>query len=158
MSVHFFKASQKLPISQAEAWEFISSPANLKELTPVSMGMKITGDHPRKMFAGQIITYTLKPVANIPMHWMTEISHVSEPHFFVDEQRSGPYKLWNHKHFLKDIPGGVQIDDTVHYSLPLGLIGDLANLLFVKKKLEDIFEYRKKRMEEIFGIYTLINE
>ena len=151
MSVHFFKASQKLPISQAEAWEFISSPANLKELTPVSMGMKITGDHPRKMFAGQIITYTLKPVANIPMHWMTEISHVSEPHFFVDEQRFGPYAFWHHKHFIKEVPGGIEMTDILHYKVPFGFIGNIVNTLFIRHKIKEIFDYRFNKLEQLFN-------
>ena len=153
------KTTQLLKSDTDTVWNFMSSPENLALITPKYMGFTILSDKEdiKKMYPGQIIHYYVTPVMGIKMNWVTEITHVSHHQFFVDEQRSGPYKLWNHKHFLKDIPGGVQIDDTVHYSLPLGFIGDLANLLFVKKKLEDIFEYRKKRMEEIFGIYTLIN-
>jgi ligand-binding SRPBCC domain-containing protein len=116
------------------------------------MGFKITSDlGDGKMYSGQIISYIVTPVLNIPMEWVTEISHVSEPHYFVDEQRFGPYAFWHLKHFFKEIEGGVEMTDTVHYKVPLGPIGDVVNALFVKNKLKEIFDYRYQKLESLFG-------
>lgn len=152
MSLHSLTTVQKLPISIEEAWSFFSSPKNLKVITPDYMGFEITSDlGDGKMYPGQIISYIVTPVLNIPLEWVTEISHVSEPHYFVDEQRFGPYSFWHHKHFFKAIEGGVEMTDTVHYKVPFGPIGDLANVLFVKNKLKEIFDYRYQKLENLFG-------
>ena len=152
MSLHSLSTVQKLPISIEEAWTFFSSPKNLKVITPDYMGFKITSDlGDGKMYSGQIISYIVTPVLNIPMEWVTEISHVSEPHYFVDEQRFGPYAFWHLKHFFKEIEGGVEMTDTVHYKVPLGPIGDVVNALFVKNKLKEIFDYRYQKLESLFG-------
>jgi ligand-binding SRPBCC domain-containing protein len=152
MSLHSLSTVQKLPISIEEAWTFFSSPKNLKVITPDYMGFKITSDlGDGKMYSGQIISYIVTPVLNVPMEWVTEISHVSEPHYFVDEQRFGPYAFWHHKHFFKEIEGGVEMTDTVHYKVPLGPIGDVVNALFVKNKLKEIFDYRYQKLESLFG-------
>ena len=143
--------TQKLPLTLQEAWDFISDPKNLAVITPPSMGFKtLTGDD-RSMFAGQIIHYTITPVFGIKMEWVTEITHIAEKSFFVDEQRYGPYKFWHHKHFLKEIPGGVEMDDIVHYKLPMGIFGKIAHPFMVKPKLEEIFEYRQKKLIDLFG-------
>lgn len=134
------------------AWEFFSSPENLAKISPPYMGFTITGNlKPEKMYAGQIISYIVKPLAGIPMTWVTEITHVNEPHFFVDEQRSGPYKLWHHQHHLREIPGGVLMTDIIHYAIPFGPIGAIAKTLLVEKELEKIFDFRKKTLESLFG-------
>ena len=99
----------------------------------------------------EIITYTVKPVLGIPLFWMTEITHVEDRKFFVDEQRVGPYAIWHHQHHFKSVPGGVEMTDLVHYKVPLGILGDLANLLFVRSQLEGIFNYRWNKLEEVFG-------
>jgi len=90
---------------------------------------------------------------NIPMNWVTEITHVAEPSYFVDEQRFGPYKFWHHKHFIKEVAGGVELIDIVHYALPFGLLGRIAHSLFVRRKLEQIFAYRTEKVKEIFKYY-----
>jgi len=160
MSLHILNTSQRLPISITEAWDFLSSPGNLKKITLESMGFEITtgsGDTTTnnpvfsKMYPGMIIAYIVKPVPGIPVKWVTEITHVQEPYYFVDEQRFGPYKFWHHKHFLKEIQGGVEMTDIVHYKIPLGPFGDLLNTLFIKKKLAHIFEYRYNKLEKLFG-------
>jgi ligand-binding SRPBCC domain-containing protein len=141
-----------MPVSLAQAWDFFSSPANLQTITPPYMGFTIISQHHGdKMYPGQIIEYKVKPLLGIPLYWMTEITHVQEERFFVDEQRFGPYSLWHHQHHFKAIEGGVEMTDIVHYKLPLWWLGDLANALFVKKQLAGIFEYRKKKVEEMFG-------
>jgi ligand-binding SRPBCC domain-containing protein len=153
MAVHTLKRVQRLPISLEKAWDFFSSPLNLKEITPPYMGFDVKSDPAflQKMYAGQIITYTVKPLLNIPLFWMTEIKHVADKQFFVDEQRVGPYTIWHHQHHFKAVLGGVEMTDLVHYKIPLGWLGDFANWLFVRRQLEGIFDFRWKKLEEMFG-------
>ncbi len=156
MSCYVLNEVQQLPISLTEAWDFFSSPKNLKVITPDYLGFEILNNsNSEKMFAGQIITYNVKPVLGIKLFWMTEITHVDEGKYFVDEQRFGPYALWHHKHFFKAIDGGVKMTDLVHYKLPLGLLGNIAHALFVKKQLAGIFNYRRKILTERFGTIKL---
>lgn len=150
--IYSLKAVQKIPVSLNKAWEFFSSPANLQEITPGGLGLKIISKHhEEKMYAGQVIEYKVSPLLGIPLYWMTEITHVEDQKYFVDEQRFGPYRLWHHQHHFKAIDGGVEMTDIVHYKLPLWFLGDIANELFVKKKLRQIFDYRFKKVEELFG-------
>ncbi len=151
--VYSLKTIQQLPISLDTAWDFFSSPANLKDITPVEMGFNIISrQHGEKMYAGQIIEYKVSPVLNIPIYWMTEITHVEDKKYFVDEQRFGPYSMWHHQHHFKAVDGGMEMTDIVHYKLPLWILGDIANSLFVKKQLKGIFDYRFKKVEELFSL------
>lgn len=144
--------TQKLPISLDEAWEFFSHPKNLSEITPASMGFEVLSEHKLdKVYAGQIITYNVRPVLGIPLFWMTEITHVKDKQYFVDEQRFGPYRLWHHQHFFTAIEGGVFMEDLVHYKLPLGILGAFAHSLFVRRQLNGIFNFRTKVLEGRFG-------
>jgi ligand-binding SRPBCC domain-containing protein len=157
MSVHRFSTTQVLPLSLEAAWEFFSTPRNLTRITPPEMNFRIvTPDLPDKTYAGQIIAYTLTPVAGIRAGWITEITHVKAPHFFVDEQRKGPYRMWHHQHHFKEKEGGVEMTDIVHYKLPIWFLGDIANSLFVKKQLQQIFDYRFKKVEEMFGNVAIV--
>jgi ligand-binding SRPBCC domain-containing protein len=152
MAVHSIKTVQKIPVSLKEAWDFFSSPANLQAITPANMGFKIISEHHgEKMYAGQIIGYKVSPLLNIPLYWMTEITHVEELKYFIDVQRKGPYALWHHQHHFKEVDGGVEMTDIVHYKNPLGFVGEIANSLFVKKQLKKIFEFRFGKVEERFG-------
>lgn len=150
--VYSLRALQVLPISLEEAWLFFSDPANLAAITPESMGFNIISKHHgERMYAGQIIEYKVKPVLGIPLYWMTEITHVMDRQYFIDEQRFGPYSLWHHQHHFKEVPGGVEMEDIVHYKLPFWFLGDIAHAMFVRKKLEGIFDYRKQAVEDRFG-------
>ena len=149
--MHRLTTVQQLPLSLDEAWEFFSSPNNLSRITPPEMGFVIKTDLPEKMYEGIFITYTVKPLLGIPMTWVTEITHIRNKEFFVDEQRLGPYKIWHHQHFFREIPGGVEMTDIVDYRLPLGWVGLSLNSLFIRKKLNAIFAYRRKRLTELFG-------
>lgn len=152
MAVYSIKTVQQIPASLAEAWDFFSSPANLQAITPPKMGFQIISKHHgEKMYPGQIIEYKVKPVLGIPLYWMTEITHVEDRQFFIDEQRYGPYSLWHHQHHFRPIEGGVEMADIVHYKIPLWFLGDMANALFVKKQLKEIFEFRYRKVEELFG-------
>ena len=152
MQVRSLKRIQFLPISLEKAWDFFSDPANLANITPPGMGFHILSDHrPPRMYAGQLIEYRVSPMWGIPLYWMTEITHVVEGCYFIDEQRFGPYALWHHQHHFRVVEGGVEMTDLVHYKVPLGPIGTIADRLFVRKKLESIFDYRYRRVEELFS-------
>jgi len=152
MGVHMFKKAQKVPVSLDVAWDFFSHPKNLAVMTPSYLNLKLTnplfGD---EMYAGQVITYNVKPILGIPMFWMTEITHVQPKLFFVDEQRFGPYALWHHQHHFREIDGGVEMIDLIHYKAPLGPLGNIANALFIRGQLEGIFRFRFSKVEELFG-------
>lgn len=151
--VYSLKTVQQLPISLEEAWDFFSRPDNLADITPANMGFVIKSKHHgKKMYPGQVIEYTVKPVLGIPVYWMTEITHVQDLLYFVDEQRYGPYAMWHHQHHFKSIPGGVEMTDIVHYKIPFWFFGDIAHGLFVKNKLENIFDFRKQAVEKKFGV------
>ena len=142
----------ELAASLDEAWDFISSPANLKEITPDYMGFEISSSHlPEKIYPGLMISYHVRPVLGIKMAWLTEITQVREPNYFVDEQRAGPYALWHHEHRLSATEKGVLSTDLVTYRLPAGPLGDLVHRVFVKKQLEEIFRYREIALEKRFG-------
>ncbi|KAA3625806.1 MAG: cell division inhibitor [Flavobacterium sp.] len=151
MKIYTLRAKQSLPISREQAWEFLSEPRNLKVITPDYMGFNIQSGADRPMFAGQIIQYIVTPILGIKTKWVTEITHVDEGSYFVDEQRFGPYALWHHKHFIRKIEGGVEMEDVVDYKLPFGIIGRLAHPFLVKPKLTEIFEYRKAKLKGLFG-------
>ena len=133
--------SQKLPISLDEAWDFLSSPNNLKLITPESMNFKIIDWDKKKAYPGQIIQYTVSPVLGIKIKWVTEITQVIRNSYFIDEQRFGPYSFWHHKHFIKEIDNGILMDDVIHYKIPFGLIGKIFNKIYVQNKLDKIFKY-----------------
>lgn len=152
MAFYQFKKTQKIPASIEQVWDFISSPGNLKKITPEYMGFDITsGDLPEKMHPGMIISYKVSPVAGIKSTWVTEITHVRENEYFVDEQRIGPYSMWHHEHIIEPVENGVLMTDIVSYKPPLGFFGAIANKLIIQKKLKEIFDYRTKAVIEIFG-------
>jgi ligand-binding SRPBCC domain-containing protein len=152
MAVYQLKTTQTIPASMEEVWDFISSPANLKEITPEYMGFDImTKGLPATMYPGMIIAYRVRPLLGIKMTWVTEITHVKEKEYFVDEQRIGPYALWHHEHFIEPVEGGVLMKDIVTYSPPLGFLGIIAKRLFIGKKLKEIFDFRYQAVEQKFG-------
>lgn len=153
MKIYRFHKKQNLPITKAQAWDFLSDPKNLKTITPEYMGFNILSGADRPMFAGQIIQYIVTPILGIKTKWVTEITHVKEGEYFVDEQRFGPYALWHHKHFIKAIDGGVEMEDIIDYKIPMGILGQLMHPILVKPKLEEIFNYRTVKLEKLFGKY-----
>jgi ligand-binding SRPBCC domain-containing protein len=143
--------TQCLPISIVAAWSFFSDPNNLTKITPVSLGLEVSSAPNDRMYAGMIITHRVRPLLGIPINWVTEITHVDEPRLFVDEQRLGPYRFWHHQHHFKEVNGGVEIRDIVHYSPFVEPMGTLLNELIVKRQLKQIFDYRRRVLEETFG-------
>ena len=155
MKIYRLHKTQNIPITMNQAWEFLSSPANLKTITPDYMGFHILSGADRPMFPGQIIQYIVTPVMGIKTKWVTGITHVKDKEYFVDEQRFGPYALWHHKHFIKPIDGGVEMEDIIDYKIPFGILGQMVHPFLVKPKLEEIFEYRQKKLVELFGKYEV---
>ncbi len=142
------KRTQFIKTDLKTAWDFFSSPGNLKKITPDYMGFDVKTELPDKMYEGLMIEYTVKPLLGIPMNWITEIKTVKELEFFVDEQRKGPYKIWHHEHHFKEKDGGVEMTDIVSYELPLGILGKIMHPFVVQKKLEEIFDFRFKAVEQ----------
>ncbi|MBC7694887.1 MAG: SRPBCC family protein [Burkholderiales bacterium] len=147
------KTTQLLKSDIDTVWNFMSSPENLALITPKYMGFTILSDKEdiKKMYPGQIIHYYVTPVMGIKMNWVTEITHVSHHQFFVDEQRFGPYAFWHHKHFIKEVPGGIEMTDILHYKVPFGFIGNIVNTLFIRHKIKEIFDYRFNKLEQLFN-------
>ena len=148
MGMYQLKRTQFIRTDLKTAWDFFSSPGNLKKITPDYMGFDVKTELPDKMYEGLMIEYTVKPLLGIPMNWITEIKTVKELEFFVDEQRKGPYKIWHHEHHFKEVEGGVEMTDIVSYELPLGILGRIMHPFLVQKKLEEIFDFRFKAVEQ----------
>ena len=149
--MHRLTTVQTLPISLESAWDFFANPQNLAKITPPDMSLIPTSTLPDKTYPGMLITYKVKPLLGIPMLWVTEITHVRDQVFFVDEQRLGPYRIWHHQHHFKAVKGGVEMTDIVDYRLPFGLLGVLFQKIMVGKMLKSIFDYRRERLVALFG-------
>ena len=149
--MHQFIRKQFVKTDLQTCWDFFSSPANLKRITPSYMGFDVKTEVPTQMYEGLIIAYTVKPLLGIPVEWVTEITHVKDKSFFVDEQRKGPYTMWHHEHHFKEVEGGVEMTDIVSYIIPLGFLGKIVQPFLVQPKLEEIFAYRFKIVEEVFA-------
>ena len=141
---------QVLEIDTLAAWRFFSNPSNLRLITPSWLDFKITSSVPDSVYAGLIITYRIRPLASIAVPWVSEITHVDAPRFFVDEQRHGPYRFWHHQHRLQSVSKGVEKTDEVHYRLPGGLLGIFFHAVLIRRKLDEIFDYRKSALKKIF--------
>ena len=151
MKIYRFVRTQKIPINIKEAWNFLSDPNNLKTITPSYMGFHIIENENTEMYSGQIIKYTVSPILGIKINWVTEITHIKNLEYFVDEQRFGPYSFWHHKHFIKEIKGGVEMVDILDYALPFGILGRFFHPVIVRPKLDEIFNYRREKLIKIFG-------
>lgn len=141
---------QFVPASPDIVWDFFSSPTNLSKITPPEMGFNITSPPQTEMYEGMFISYKVSPVLGIKLNWVTEITHINKGVFFIDEQRLGPYRIWHHEHHFRMVNGGVEMTDILSYHVPFGLLGWLADLMFVKKRVMQIFNYREKRIRELF--------
>ena len=149
--LHSLSREQILPIALAEAWDFFSSPRNLHSMIPPDQGFRIVDCPPEKMHEGQIISYKVNILPALWVPWISEIKAVEEGRAFIDEQRFGPYKFWHHRHLFEDVVSGVKITDLVHYIMPLGPLGAIAHALFARRKLEQIFDFRREVLERRFA-------
>lgn len=153
MKSYSLKYETFIPTTLDQAWDFFTSPLNLVKITPPDMNFVVTSEYKGsdKVYAGMIITYFISPLLGIKLRWMTEITHVKEKEYFVDEQRFGPYALWHHQHHFKQVQGGIMMTDIVNYAIPYGFLGRMANTLFVKKKLKGVFNFREEAIKGLFG-------
>ena len=148
--MYILNSIQQLPISKEEAWAFFSDPSQLENITPDHMSMKPMQELPKYMYEGMIILYRIEPFFKVNMKWVTEITHIQEGKYFIDEQRFGPFRFWHHQHRLIENKAGVELQDTVHYVMPFSILGRVAHQLFIRKRIENIFSYRKKQLETHF--------
>ena len=153
MKIYKLEHKQILQITKMECWIFFSDPKNLQKITPPDMDFEIKSELSPAMYEGQIIIYQIKLLPGVKINWVTEITHVVEGNYFVDEQRFGPYKFWHHQHMFKEVENGMEVQDIVHYAIPLGILGRLSNTLFIRARLNKIFQYRNEYLKS-----TLINE
>ena len=149
--IRLLTRTQVLPITLKEAWEFFYSPANLNEITPPNMSFEILSELPPKMYEGMFIRYKISPLLGIKLDWCTEITHIDEEKFFVDEQRVGPYKIWHHEHHFRAVENGVEMVDILHYDIGLGMLGWLAGKLWVDQQVKAIFDFRYQKLTELFN-------
>ncbi len=151
MKVYTKEYKTFLPLDIDKAWDFFSSPRNLAKITPEHMGFIITSKfNDEKMYPGMLITYKVSPLLGIQMDWCTEITHVIDKKYFVDEQRFGPYAMWHHQHHFKVVEGGIEMTDIVNYAIPLGFLGRMMNSIIISNEIEKIFSYREKKIKELF--------
>lgn len=153
VGLHRFADIQRLPITLDEAWDFFSNPRNLAVITPPDMAFEVVREIPEQMHPGLIIAYRVRPIAKVPVTWVTEITHVVDRRLFVDEQRLGPYRFWHHQHHFREVDDGVEMRDIVHYDVGFGPLGDLINLLVVRRRLRAIFDFRRRVLQQRFGMH-----
>ena len=151
MSLHRFEAAQLLPVDRSEAWEFFSNPRNLSVITPPDMGFELTSDVPEHVHPGLIVVYRVRPLLGIAVTWVTEITAVVEEELFVDDQRIGPYRFWHHQHHFREVAGGTEMRDIVHYALPFGPLGGLLNERVIAPRVQAIFDFRRGVIDQRFG-------
>ena len=151
MKIYTLESTEILPVTIEEAWEFFSNPHNLPKIPPPELNLRITSGAEREIYPGMIITYSVTPFPFVRSGWATEITAVDSLQYFVDEQRFGPYRFWHHKHFFVDAGQKTEVRDLVHYALPLDPLTRPVNPLFVRRKLDSIFDYRSARLRTLFG-------
>lgn len=135
-----------LPRSREEVFPFFAEARNLETLTPPWLRFEVLTPAPITMRAGALIDYRLR-VHGVPLRWRTEIAEWRPPERFVDVQLRGPYRLWHHTHTFEAREGGTLCGDRVRY-WPRG--GALINWLLVRRDVERIFAFRRRRLQELF--------
>lgn len=149
--IHTLRREQFVRAPLEKVWAYFADPKNLNEITPPSMNFEIVAGGEAAMYAGQIVEYRVEFVRGLRSLWLTEIAHVEAGKYFVDEQRLGPYRFWYHEHHFAPAQAGVTMTDQVTYAAPFGLLGEAVNALWIRRKLEGIFDYRARKIAELFG-------
>ncbi len=151
MAIHLLERTQVIRCDLEKCWKFFSSPRNLSVITPPDLDFVIASNLTEEIYAGLFIKYRVRPLANIPVMWVTEITQVRAPHYFCDEQRVGPYKIWHHEHFFAPLADGkVEVRDRVHYGLPYSPFSEIVHPWLVAPRLKEIFAFREKKLMELF--------
>lgn len=149
--MHSLERKIILPIRQEELWDFVATPVNLNQLTPPELDFKILSDLPERMYNGLTVLYEIKIPIFGRRRWLTEIKHIRDGISFVDEQRLGPYSLWYHYHEVEALDTNQsRMIDRVHYRLPMEPLSRPIHELWVKKMLNDIFDYRSEKLKDLF--------
>jgi len=151
MTIHKLYYQQTLNMLEDEAWQFFSSPQHLNSMTPDFFNVTPTSKVPDKIYSGLMISYSMKAVMGVPMSWLSEISHCQSPHYFIYEQRVGPFKFWSHEVRLTKKQAVILLEDIVFYTMPFGMLGELMHKLLIAKKLTDIFESRQAYLKQHWG-------
>ena len=158
MKLHQINRKQVFALPIEEVWDFFCAPTNLSKITPSYMGFRIRSELPEEMHAGMIIEYQVRPLGNIPLTWVTEITQLKKPYFFIDEQREGPYAFWHHQHHFKSVDAGTEVTDLVHYKLPMGILGRILQHTFIKNQLNAIFNYRQEALTRLLSQNSLFQQ
>jgi ligand-binding SRPBCC domain-containing protein len=144
MPIYKLERTQIVKIPLAECWKFFSDPRNLPKITPSSLNFRIKSELPDQIYPGLLIEYSVSPLFGVPVRWLTEIQHIDPPRYFADEQRVGPYRMWHHEHFFRELPeGGTECRDLIHYIPPFGPLGRLLNAIVIRRQLAQIFDFRE---------------
>lgn len=152
MNLHTKTWVQRLPVPIEQAWDFFSQPDNLARITPPEMMLRAEGGNAgTPIYEGMKLHFIIYPFMMIPVRWTTEIMKVSKPDFFEDRQLSGPYGHWYHRHLFREIEGGTEMTDIVEYGLPFDLLGEVVEALIVGRRLDEVFEYRRRKVAELLG-------
>lgn len=148
--IYTLHRQQVIPAPSERVWDYFATPRNLNEMTPPDMAFEFIqgGDEP--MYPGQVIAYKVAILPGVRVRWLTQITHVEPGRRFIDEQRLGPYRLWIHEHRFEPLPNGVNMTDHLTYALPFGPLGDLTHALYIRRRLEQIFDYRREKVNALF--------
>lgn len=143
---------QVVPADLNEVWEFFSRPENLNRITPRDMDFEIvTKLEGLQMYPGMLVRYIVSPLPFMKSNWVTEITAMENHKYFIDEQRFGPFTFWHHQHHFEPVDDGVLMTDILHYAVPFGPIGRIANGIMVNKRIDDIFTHRQTVIDDLFG-------
>jgi ligand-binding SRPBCC domain-containing protein len=149
--IHYLHREQVIHAPVEAVWAYFCDPKNLNAITPPDMNFEIVQGGDAAMYEGQIIEYRVEFIRGVRSLWLTEIAHVWEGEYFVDEQRIGPYRFWYHEHIFEKDTNGTKMTDRVTYAIPFGVLGDLLNAVWISKRLKKIFDFRGKKITELFG-------
>jgi ligand-binding SRPBCC domain-containing protein len=150
VAIYTFTRTQIVEMPIAECWRFFSDPRNLSKITPPDLGFTVRSELPEEIHAGLMIRYTVSPLWGIPVSWLTEITQVRKPDYFVDEQRVGPYSVWHHEHFFHAVDAAqTEVRDLVHYVPPFGPLGAMVEPYLIRPQLRRIFDFRKQQLSAI---------
>ena len=153
---HVLERQQLLPRARGDVFAFFADAFNLEAITPPWLGFRVVTPGTIAMAPGTLIEYRLR-LHGLRVDWLTRIEVWEPGRRFVDAQVRGPYRLWRHTHLFEDHPEGTLVRDRVSYEIPLGPLGELARLLFVRRDLDRIFDYRRLAVAEALGAEVQLN-
>jgi ligand-binding SRPBCC domain-containing protein len=143
MKIYTLKRRQTIKRPREEVFRFFESPENLERITPKSVGFNILTPRPIKMKVGTVLDYTIR-LMGLQVRWTTLISEYEPPHRFCDVSIRGPYSYWHHTHTFEDTEDGTVMTDEVRYAMPFGFLGRVVRLFWVRRQLDQIFDYRAR--------------